>query len=65
MSAFPTIKDRPSLEAWLNHPVKPLSERATAGFLSRAEASDLRFPPRFLAAVRKHLQSVRGARGSA
>jgi DNA (cytosine-5)-methyltransferase 1 len=37
----------------------PLSQRATAGFLSRAEASTLRFPQGFLDAVARHLQRVR------
>lgn len=61
MSAFPIYRERPPLEDWLRYPPKLLSVRATAGFLSRAEESDLRFPPRFLSAIRKHLGAVRAA----
>ena len=63
LSAFPVFKDRPALESWLRYPTKPLSVRATAGFLSRAETSDLRFPPRFLACIRKHLAQARAVEG--
>lgn len=34
----------------------PLSPRATAGFLSRAERSTLRFDPEFLVALKEHLR---------
>jgi DNA (cytosine-5)-methyltransferase 1 len=37
---------------------QPLSARATSGFLSRAHASSLRFPPDFLDAVEAHLLRV-------
>jgi len=59
MSSFPRFKERPPLEEWLRYPPKLLSARATAGFLSRAEKSDLRFPPRFLNGIRKHLCVMR------
>jgi DNA (cytosine-5)-methyltransferase 1 len=61
MSAFPTYKKRLPLEDWLRYPPKLLSVRATAGFLSRAEKSDLRFPPRFLNGIRKHLSAMKAA----
>jgi DNA (cytosine-5)-methyltransferase 1 len=46
------------LTEFLLYPTVPLSARATAGFLSRARTSSLRFPPGFLDAVEMHLQSV-------
>lgn len=52
---FPLWTPRPKLHEFLEHPGMPLSVRATSGFLSRAEASSLRFVPGFLDAVRRHL----------
>lgn len=43
--------------------LKPLSARATAGFLQRAGRSKLRFESRFLDDLREHLQQMRGASG--
>jgi len=40
----------------------PLSQRATAGFLSRTERSSLRFEPDFLVALKDHLRAVTPAR---
>jgi DNA (cytosine-5)-methyltransferase 1 len=54
LSAFPKRKSHKPLEQWLKYPVKPLSLRATDGFLSRTENSSLRFPKGFLEAVRRH-----------
>lgn len=53
------------LEEFLKYPVAPLSERATAGFLKRAEASSLRFPEGFLDAIRDHLSRVQSGRMAA
>jgi DNA (cytosine-5)-methyltransferase 1 len=39
---------------------QPLSAKATAGFLSRAHRSSLRFVPGFLADLEEHLQAVTG-----
>lgn len=50
------------LEEFLQEP-KPLSGRATAGFLKRAETGNLRFVDGFLDDVREHLQIMR--RGTA
>jgi len=49
-------KNKPLLD-FLRFPTKPLSERATAGFLSRAKKSRLRFADGFLADVAHHLES--------
>ncbi|EJW12319.1 DNA-cytosine methyltransferase [Rhodovulum sp. PH10] len=59
ISAFPVWLSRPSLHAFLSHPGVPLSERATAGFLSRIERSRLRFVPGFHERVRAHLARMR------
>jgi DNA (cytosine-5)-methyltransferase 1 len=56
---FPQWTKREPLHLFLRHQGTPLSARATAGFLSRAEASSLRFVPGFLEAVRSHLGQMR------
>lgn len=56
---FPVWKKRPPLHQFLRHEGTLLSVRATSGFLSRAEASSLRFVPGFLDAVRTHLDQMR------
>lgn len=61
IGAFPVWRERPPLHRFLRHPGAPLSARAAAGFLSRAEASRLRFTPGFLDAVRAHLERMREA----
>lgn len=60
---FPTWSRREPLHHFLRHKGALLSARATAGFLSRAEASRLRFVPGFLDAVRNHLNSLQPDRG--
>lgn len=55
---FPIWMARPHLHEFLQFEGTPLSVRATAGFLSRAEASSLRFVPGFLDAVRAHLKAM-------
>lgn len=53
-SAWPVRRRRPALLRFLAHPGRPLSARATRGFLARARRSTLRFQPGFLAAVEAH-----------
>jgi DNA (cytosine-5)-methyltransferase 1 len=64
---FPVWKDRPPLSDFLQFRGKPLSARATRGFLGRTERSRLRFVPGFLERVRAHLsrteRSEMGNRG--
>ena len=55
IGGFPVYAAREPLHNFLRYEGTPLSTRGTAGFLSRAEASSLRFPPGFLDAVRAHL----------
>lgn len=59
ISDFPVFKRRQPLHEFLRHPGTLLSVRATSGFLSRAEASSLRFAPGFIDAVRAHLDHMR------
>jgi len=59
LSAWPDRLPYHHLEEFLRFPTKPLSERATAGFLSRARSGYLRFPEGFLAAVTEHLDHMR------
>jgi len=59
ISAWPHRRETPDLEGFLRYPTKPLSERATAGFFSRAQRAQLRFPPGFLSLVENHLDAVR------
>ncbi len=55
VSAWPRRLKRTPLLEFLRWPVKPLSSRATAGFLRRTEKGSLRFPPGFIDALRAHL----------
>lgn len=58
---FPVWKKREPLHQFLRHEGTPLSLRAATGFLSRAEASSLRFVPGFLDAVREHIGRMQRA----
>ena len=55
ISPYPVAAAYPPLAEFLQFPGKPLSVRATTGFLSRTARSSLRFPPGFLDALRAHL----------
>ncbi|MEX0881222.1 MAG: DNA (cytosine-5-)-methyltransferase [Thermoanaerobaculia bacterium] len=59
VSAWPERRPRIPLCDFLEFPGKPLSARATAGFLSRTAVSSLNFPPGFLQKVERHLERVR------
>lgn len=48
----------PGLAAFLRHPGKPLSARATAGFLARTRIAKLRFADGFIDAMEAHLTSM-------
>lgn len=58
INEYPTWEDRPSLEDFLQFSGRPLSERATAGFLSRTERAKLRFADGFQDRLREHLRRV-------
>lgn len=55
VSEWPQCKPAPDLATYLRFDGKPLSVKATAGFLSRARKGQLRFKKGFLDALDKHL----------
>lgn len=58
VSSWPRYDPRQSLAEFLHFPTKPLSVRATAGFLNRTRRSRLRFPDGFIAGLEQHLAEV-------
>lgn len=58
INAYPVWDDRQPLHMFLRHPGKPLSARATRGFLSRTEQSTLKFAPGFQDRLRDHLRMM-------
>ena len=60
ISTHPRHEARPPLDAFLEHPGKPLSERATRGFLGRLGRTSLRLPAGFVERVEAHLTTVEG-----
>jgi len=56
VSEWPTLNSRQSLAEFLKYKPKPLSERATAGFVSRLEKSGLNSLDEFREALHEHLQ---------
>ncbi|WP_244277479.1 hypothetical protein, partial [Geodermatophilus obscurus] len=59
VSTWPVRAPYESLDGFLDE-CKPLSARATAGFLKRARSGNLRFVPGFLDDVEKHLLTMGG-----
>jgi DNA (cytosine-5)-methyltransferase 1 len=57
-SEWPVRRKQQSLSTFLRYPTAPLSAKATAGFLSRAEVAPLNFDAGFLDAIRAHLQRM-------
>lgn len=57
ISPFPVWNDRQPLDKFLVHDGKALSPRAARGFLSRADASSLRFVDGFKDRVRAHMHA--------
>lgn len=57
-SEWPVRRKQQSLSTFLRYPPAPLSAKATAGFLSRAEVAPLNFDDGFLDAIRAHLQRM-------
>jgi DNA (cytosine-5)-methyltransferase 1 len=58
VSMWPVQWDRPHLLDYLEFETHPLSTRATAGFLERAERGNLRIPKDFLCEAHAHLESM-------
>jgi DNA (cytosine-5)-methyltransferase 1 len=60
VSTWPVSRPYEHLLEFLSYPLTPLSARATAGFLARADKKRLRFNEDFLADVRRHLARMLG-----
>jgi len=60
IGAFPVWRERDPLASFLAYPGKPLSARATRGFLARTERSTLHFAPGFKDHLRAHLRAMDG-----
>lgn len=60
IGALPVWRERPALTDFLRHPGKPLSVRASRGFLERTERSSLHFVTGFQDRVRAHLEAMIG-----
>lgn len=60
INTYPAWKSRPPLTEFLRHEGKPLSARATRGFLSRTERAVLRFADGFQDRLRDHLSRMDG-----
>lgn len=58
IGAYPVWRSRPALVEFLKHCGKPLSARATRGFLSRTERASLRFADGFQDRLRYHLHRM-------
>ncbi len=64
IGAHPIWKERLPLAEFLRHEGKPLSARATRGFLGRTTRSKLRFVPGFLDRIADHLHQMEGRSSS-
>jgi DNA (cytosine-5)-methyltransferase 1 len=60
IGAVPVWRRRPALAQFLMFPGKPLSARATRGFLDRTTRGTLRFTPGFQDRLRAHLAMMEG-----
>lgn len=58
ISMWPVQRTRPHLLDFLEFEPQPLSVRATAGFLERAERGNLRIPEDFLCEAHAHLEAM-------
>jgi DNA (cytosine-5)-methyltransferase 1 len=58
VSMWPVAYPRPHLHEFLEHEARPLSARATAGFLARAERGNLRIPEDLISECRDHLNEM-------
>ena len=54
-----------SIEDFLRYPLKPLSTRATRGFLKRARQGNLRFSSGFIESLDQHLGSAEAGESQA
>ncbi len=56
VSMWPVKWPRKHLSDFLRHETTPLSQRAAAGFLSRAKAGNLHFEEGFISAIERHVE---------
>lgn len=63
INAYPEWRERPALTEFLRYNGKPLSARATRGFLSRTERAVLRFADGFQDRLRSHLYRMENPEG--
>lgn len=60
VTAWPRCTQTPKLKQFLEHPLRELSERATVGFLKRAEqCTNVTYSSRFLASLKRHVDRIR------
>lgn len=59
-SAWPIVSERPALTTFLEYPTRPLSARATLGFLQRLHKGNLRLERGFIDAIEAHLVRMGG-----
>jgi DNA (cytosine-5)-methyltransferase 1 len=58
LSAWPVRSQGPVLTKFLQDPLKPLSQRAAAGFLSRARATPkINYAPEFISSIQRYVDS--------
>jgi DNA (cytosine-5)-methyltransferase 1 len=60
VSTWPVRIPHPPLAEFLEHPTRPLSKRATAGFLRRTQQGRLRFADGFIETLQAHHDRVAG-----
>jgi len=65
VSSWPVSKAMVPVHEFLKFPTKPLSHRATSGFLERASRASLRFPDRFLETLEAHRRRMADVEGLA
>jgi DNA (cytosine-5)-methyltransferase 1 len=58
LSVWPVLGEGPILTKFLKDPLKPLSERAAAGFLSRARRTQkINYAPEFISSIQRYVNS--------
>jgi len=59
VTKFPVARPLASIDSFLHYGPRLLSRRAASGFLSRLEASGLRYPPAFTKDLRSHIKKMK------
>lgn len=58
VSQMPVFNNHPKLSTFLKYPTKPLSLKASKGFLNRLELGGLRYPQYFYETIVSHIQQM-------